>query len=171
MEWTTLVATLLGAAIAMSTSLMVEIRKVRHDTESEGRRTRREIYAEYLTVLSQARWELSGVAADSELSDAARRARANEIFARCYQIRHQLELYSPGSVEEPALIYFRHLRDFRNAVRGGLRDGVPDVDAERAYADHIQKVKEQFGRCRDAMRADINPRGSQQRWRGLQRRT
>ena len=71
-----------GAAIAMSTSLIVEIRKGRHDTESEWRRTRREIYAEYLTVLSQARWELSGVAANSELSDPARRATANEIFAR-----------------------------------------------------------------------------------------
>lgn len=35
MEWTTLVATLLGAAIAMSTALFVEIRKDRRDTESE----------------------------------------------------------------------------------------------------------------------------------------
>jgi hypothetical protein len=159
-DWTTLVATLLGAAIAMSTSLMVEIRKGRHDTESEWRRTRRDIYAEYLTALSQARWELSGVAGNSELSDTERRAMANEIFARCYQIRHQLELYSPKSVLEPALTYFRTLRAFRNAIRDGLRDGAPDYDEETEYAAHVREAKAKFGRCRDAMRSDLNSRRS-----------
>lgn len=159
-DWTTLVATLLGAAIAMSTSLVVEIRKARHDNESEWRRTRREIYAEYLTALTQARWELSGVAANSRLSDADRRAKANEIFARCYQIRHQLELYAPSTVVTPAVTYFRSLRAFRNAIRDGLRDGVPSPDAQSAYGRHVSEVKAEFERCRDAMRADINPRGS-----------
>jgi hypothetical protein len=158
MDWTTLVATLVGAAIAMGTSLGVEIRKDRHNTESEWRRTRREIYAAYLTVLTQARWELSGVAGNDELSDAVRRATSNEIFARCYQIRHQLELYAPSSVVEPALAYFRTLRAFRNAIREGLRDGAPDYyNHESEYAAHVKRVKEDFGRCRDAMRNDINP--------------
>jgi hypothetical protein len=159
-DWTTLVATLLGAAIAMSTSLAVEIRKARHDNESEWRRTRREIYAEYLTVLTQARWELSGVAANSRLSVADRRAKANQIFARCYQIRHQLELYAPSTVVTPAVAYFRTLRAFRNAIRDGLRDGVPSPDAQREYSAHVSEVKAEFERCRDAMRTDINPRGS-----------
>ncbi|MFC0844016.1 hypothetical protein ACFH04_09875 [Streptomyces noboritoensis] len=158
MDWTTLVATLVGAAIAMSSSLIVEIRRSRHDTDSEWRRSRREIYAEYLTVLSQARWELSGVAGNGELSDTARRAAANEIFARCYQIRHQLELYSPSAVSEPALVYFRTLRTFRNAIRDGLRDGAPDYSEETEYAAHVRQVKEEFGQCRDAMRADIRLR-------------
>ncbi|MDG4856574.1 hypothetical protein P8605_00020 [Streptomyces sp. T-3] len=160
MDWTTLVATLVGAAIAMSTSLLVEIRRGRHDTDSEWRRTRRDIYAEYLTALSQARWELSGIAGNGELPEAARRAAANEIFARCYQVRHQLELYSPSSVLEPALDYFRTLRTFRNAIREGLRDGAPDYSDDSAYAAHVREVKAQFGRCRDAMRADINLRRS-----------
>lgn len=157
MDWTTLVATLVGAAIAMGTSLGVEIRKDRHDTESEWRRTRREIYAAYLTALSQARWELSGIAGNDELSDIVRRAMSNEIFARCYQVRHQLELYAPSSVVEPALTYFRTLRAFRNAVRDGLRDDVPGFNDESEYATHVKKIKEDFGHCRIAMRADINP--------------
>ena len=57
---------------------------------------------------------------------------------------------------EPALIYFRTLRAFRNDIREGLRDGVPDYDADTEYATHVREVKEKFGRCRDAMRADIN---------------
>jgi hypothetical protein len=156
-DWTTLVATLVGAAIAMGTSLGVEIRKDRHDTEAEWRRTRREIYAAYLTVLSQARWELSGVAGSSELSTESRRTTANVIFARCYQVRHQLELYAPDSVSVPALTYFRTLRAFRNAVRDGLREVAPDLGPEPEYSAHVRQVKEDFGRCRDAMRADINP--------------
>ncbi|WP_327358307.1 hypothetical protein [Streptomyces sp. NBC_01304] len=90
------------------------------------------------------------------MADAARRAAANEIFARCYQIRHRLELYSPGSVSGPALTYFRTLRAFRNAIRDGLRDDEPDSDR---YDAHVRAAKEEFGRCRDAMRADINPHG------------
>jgi hypothetical protein len=145
-DWTTLLATLIGAAIAMGTSLGVEIRKDRHDTD-----------AEYLTVLSQARWELSGVAGNDELPGETRRSTANMIFAHCYQIRHQLELYAPDIVLKPALAYFRTLRDFRNAVRDGLRDGAPDYRPGSEYAAHVRQVKEEFGRCRDAMRADINP--------------
>ena len=158
MDWSTLVATLVGAAIAMGTTLMVEIRKVRHENESEWRRTRRTIYAEYLTVLTQARWELAAIAGNGELSAEARRTTANAVFARCYQIRHQLELHAPPAVVDPALTYFRSLREFRNGVRGGLRDGVPEQQA--TYAAHWAAAKEEFGRCRDAMRADINPRPS-----------
>lgn len=160
MDWTTLLATLLGAAIAMVTSVGVEIRKDRHDTDAEWRRTRREIYADYLTALSQARWELSGVAGEDGLSPDARRTAANTIFAHCYQVRHQLELYAPEDVLEPALAYFRTLRAFRNAVRDGLRDVVPEPDADDEYAGHVRQVKEVFGRCRDAMRADIAPRSA-----------
>lgn len=160
MDWTTLVATLLGAAIAMATTLGVEIRKDRHDTEAEWRRTRREIYTEYLTVLSQARWELSGVAGGDELSQEARRTAANAVFSRCYQVRHQLELYAPDDVLDPALTYFRALRAFRDAVREGLRDGPSGNGRASEYAAHVRQTKEDYGRCRDAMRADIRPRRS-----------
>ena len=157
MEWTTLIATLLGAAIAMVTSLGVEIRKDRHDTDAEWRRSRREIYTEYLTVLAQVRWELSGVAASDELSPETRRTTANAVFAQCYQVRHQLELFAPDDVLESALIYFRALRTFRDDVREGRRDGSPGYDRASEYAAHVRRTKEEYGRCRDSMRTDINP--------------
>jgi len=55
MEWTTLLATLLGAAIAMGTSLLVESRRDRRDLAAEWRRTQRDLYADFLTSLAQAR--------------------------------------------------------------------------------------------------------------------
>ncbi|MEU1086219.1 hypothetical protein ABZ401_05185 [Streptomyces sp. NPDC005892] len=58
MEWMTLVATLLGAVIAMGSTLLVEARKDRREAAGEWRRSRRELYGAYLGTLSQVRGEL-----------------------------------------------------------------------------------------------------------------
>ncbi|MEV4976683.1 hypothetical protein [Streptomyces scopuliridis] len=44
MEWTTLLATVLGAAIAMGATLLVEVRKERREAMGERRRSNRELY-------------------------------------------------------------------------------------------------------------------------------
>lgn len=153
MEWSTLISTLTGAAIAMGTSLMVEIRRDRRDTEAEWRRIRREIYTEFLTVMNETYWALAIIADDDELSSIERRRRVNEIFARCLQLRHQLELYAPAKVVEPALVYFRIVREVRDAVRGGQRDDIFTSETDSPYRPRARKAA---GHCRDAMRADIN---------------
>lgn len=154
----TLAATLVGASIAMGTSLIVEIRKARHDTDAEWLRSRRDIYAEYLTVLAQARMDLAALAHDSELPVADRPTTASQIFGPCYQVRHRLELYMPPDVEGPALTYFRTLRRFRTAVGANLR-----ITDQPDYDDYAQEVKHALAGCRDAMRADIDPRWSRVR--------
>ncbi|MGH3887760.1 MAG: hypothetical protein ACRDSZ_14545 [Pseudonocardiaceae bacterium] len=151
MEWTTLLGALLGAAIAMGTSLTVEMRKHRHDMAAEWRRTRRELYAAFLTALAQARAELLDLAANAELSEAERAQVAWRLFARCYEVRHQLELFAPYEVVEPALAYFRTVRDLRDAVRGGLRPA--DPERER----YTERVKIALENAREAMRADMKP--------------
>ncbi|MGH3696797.1 MAG: hypothetical protein ACRDRX_22910 [Pseudonocardiaceae bacterium] len=151
MEWTTLLGALLGAAIAMGTSLMVEMRKHRHDVAAEWRRTRRELYAAFLTSLAQARAELLDLAANTGLSEAERSQTAWRVFARCYEVRHQLELFAPPEVVDPALAYFRTVRGLRDAVRGGLRR----EDPEREH--YTDRVKVALETTREAMRADMKP--------------
>ena len=92
MDWSTLLATVLGAAVAMSTSLMVERRKDRHDAESAWRRAKYDQYAAFLMALTSARWALLDIARDKELEPEERHRRADRAFAACYMERHRLEL-------------------------------------------------------------------------------
>ncbi|MGH3722117.1 MAG: hypothetical protein ACRDRI_25405 [Pseudonocardiaceae bacterium] len=89
----------------------------------------------FLTALAQARAELLDLAANTGLSEAERAQAAWRLFARCYEVRHQLELFAPREVVEPALVYFRIVRDLRDAVRSGLRPA--DPERER----HTERVK------------------------------
>ncbi|WP_329461125.1 hypothetical protein [Streptomyces sp. NBC_01431] len=66
---------------------------------------------------------------------------ANVVFARCHQIRHQLELCAPIVVLKAALTYLRALRAFHNSIRDGLRDGVADHHAQTMSATHVAEVK------------------------------
>ncbi|MEU1198758.1 hypothetical protein ABZ446_21345 [Streptomyces sp. NPDC005813] len=68
-QWATLPATLLGAGVAKGTSPLMEARKDHHelvretrrhtyDVTSEWRKTRRDLYAGFLAVLTEHRNEL-----------------------------------------------------------------------------------------------------------------
>jgi len=160
MQWTTLLATLLGAGVAMGTSLLVEARKdhremlleshkYTRDVTSEWRRTRRDLYAGFLAVLTQARSELRHLSENTEMSEAERTRTARRSFARCYELRYQLELFAPAEVVNPALAYFRSVRSFRNAVGKGLRH------TDREFERHTEQMKDTLADARDAMRKDL----------------
>lgn len=70
MGLTTLLGTLLGAAIAMSTSLAVQVRKDRSDVAADWRRTRRDMYLAFITSLAQARNALLALSKQSGNTDA-----------------------------------------------------------------------------------------------------
>lgn len=159
-QWTTLLATLLGAGVAMGTSLLVEARKDRrqllleshkhnHDVTSEWRNTRRDLYAGFLAVLTQARSEARHLSENTELSEDERTQLVRRAFARCYELRYQLELFAPAEVVIPALAYFRCVRGFRNAVGKGMRH--TDQEFER----HTEQMKNTLADARDAMRKDL----------------
>ncbi|WEH38156.1 hypothetical protein [Streptomyces sp. AM 2-1-1] len=149
MEWMTLVATLLGAVIAMGSTLLIEARKDRRETTGEWRRGRRELYGAYLGTLSQVRGELALLILDRAPSDGERLVLARQIFARCYELRYQLEVFAPRAVVEPALRYFRCVRTLRDEAGGGVVDG--DARCERAFVD----VMDALAGVRDAMRLDM----------------
>jgi Sec-independent protein translocase protein TatA len=160
MQWTTLLATLLGAVVAMGTSLLVEARKDhrelllesrkhKRDVTSEWRKTRRDLYAGFLAVLTQARSELRHLSENPEMPEAERTQMVRRAFARCYELRYQLELFAPAEVVNPALAYFRCVRSFRNAVGRGMRH--TDQEFER----HAEQMKDTLADARNAMRKDL----------------
>ncbi|MFD6529469.1 hypothetical protein [Streptomyces sp. NPDC060184] len=149
MEWMTLVATLLGAVIAMGSTLLIENRKDRREAAGEWRRGRRELYGAYLGTLSQVRGELQLLILDRTPADADRQVRARQSFAKCYELRYQLEVFAPRAVVEPALRYFRSVRRLRDEAGAGVVDG--DDRCERAFVDVMDALAE----VRDAMRLDM----------------
>jgi hypothetical protein len=149
MQWTTLAATLLGAAIATGSALLVEVRRGRRETAAEWRTTKRELYAAFLATLTQVRSELWMITRDTSLSVPERTKTARQAFARCYELRYQLEVFAPREVVEPALAYFRSVRRLRDAVANGLLHQQP------ACADHDEQVMTALSHVRNSMRLDM----------------
>ncbi|WSQ08641.1 hypothetical protein OG604_13150 [Streptomyces sp. NBC_01231] len=149
MDWTPLMATLLGAAIATGSALLVEVRKDRREALAEWRRSKRELYGAYLGVLSQVRSELQLIILDRGMSEADRTIAARQSFARCYELRYQLEVFAPRAVVEPALDYFRSVRRVREATIRGVSNG--DEGYEAAFHD----VMGALAAVRAAMRLDM----------------
>ncbi|MGC9543346.1 hypothetical protein [Streptomyces sp. UG1] len=83
------------------------------------------------------------------MSETERTQMARRAFARCYELRYQVELFAPAEVVDPALTYFRCVRGFRNAVGKGLRH--TDQDFER----YTEQMKDTLADARDAMRKDL----------------
>ncbi|MFE5163152.1 hypothetical protein ACFRNT_32560 [Streptomyces sp. NPDC056697] len=148
MEWTTLIATLLGAVIAMASTLLIEVRKDRREAQGEWRRSKRELYGAYLATLAQVRSELQLLILDRDIPDGERSVAARRAFARSYDLRYQLEILAPRAVVEPALTYFRAVRRLRDAAGDGL--GRQEVEREGSFA-----VISTLEAVRDAMRKDM----------------
>ncbi|MFF1650120.1 hypothetical protein [Streptomyces sp. NPDC058240] len=149
MEWTTLAATFLGATIAMGSTVLVEARRDRRETLGEWRRSKRELYGAYLATLAQVRSDLQLIILDRSLPEAERIVVAHQTFARCYELRYQLEVFAPRAVVEPALTYFRSVRKLRDATGTGMENG--DEECERVFP----AVMDALADVRTAMRLDM----------------
>ncbi|MDX3855664.1 hypothetical protein [Streptomyces sp. AK02-01A] len=149
MEWMTLLATVLGAAIAMGSTVLVEVRKDRREAIGEWRRSKRDLYGAYLGALSQVRGELALIILDRAMPDAERALIARQKFAGCYELRYQLEVLAPGTVVDPALAYFRSVRRLRDGTGTGMAHG--DEECERAF----REVMGALAQVRATMRLDL----------------
>lgn len=152
MQWTTFLATLLGAAIAMGTSLLVQARKDRQDLAAEWRKTRREMYMTFLAVLAQSRSELLALSKKSGMTEDERDELARQVFARSYEARHHLELVAPSEVAGSALAYFRTVRGLRNLVAAGKGVTAPE------WGPAAKDAKRALDAVQDTMREDLQRR-------------
>lgn len=152
MDWTTLAAAALGAVIATGTSLLADRHKDRHDTQAEWRVVRRQLYGDFLEALAKARSDLIALAranTDPDSEDIAGATRA--AFVPCYHPRQMLEALASDEVVEPALTYFRAVREVRDLVRRGGKDGHPEWDSA------LQMTTDTLDALLGAIRADLRP--------------
>ncbi|MFC7867381.1 hypothetical protein ACFU5B_26660 [Streptomyces murinus] len=149
MQWITLIATLLGALIAMASTVLIEAHKDRREARGEWRRSKRELYGAYLATLAQVRGELQLIILDRDIPDADRTVAARRVFARCYDLRYQLEILAPQAVVEPALAYFRAVRRLRDAVGVGMDKQA--VEREHFFEDVMNTLRQ----ARNAIRHDM----------------
>jgi hypothetical protein len=154
MEWTTLVAALVGAAIATATTLLTENRRDRREAATEWWRTRLDMYAPYLSGLAQACGGLGELSRSKRvMTDDEREDETRRLFAPCHELRHRFELVAPPDVLEPGLEYFRRARDLRNLVgASGERDRAKFRNADTLVFDARSLTI-------SAMQVDLAPRG------------
>ncbi|MFD4231343.1 hypothetical protein [Streptomyces sp. NPDC058545] len=149
MNWTTLLATVSGAVIALGSALFVDQQKGRRERTVEWRTTRRSLYGAYLAAIATARNELIALLLDRDgpLPERSRAARA--AVSACYGPRYELEILAPRSVVVPAVTVFRCIRALRNAVADGVVIGTPEADRiTMEYDDALDAARE-------AMRRDM----------------
>lgn len=92
MTWIPLLATLVGAVIAMGSALLVERRKTQRETTVEWGRTRRQLYARFLSDHAQAGSDLRNIAATPGLDVSERYRQTRAAYAHCYTSRHETAL-------------------------------------------------------------------------------
>ncbi|MGW3036723.1 hypothetical protein ACWDCB_36645 [Streptomyces sp. NPDC001178] len=148
MTWLPLLATLLGAVIALGSTLLVERRRERREDRIERRKTKREVYARYLAAHAETRTQLRVLSIASGLTDEERGYRAFTAYATCYAPRYELAVLAPQSVLTLARDFDKHARDLRDVVIEGTNIQSQGGERMRKYLDAMKLVHA-------AMRADL----------------
>ncbi|PPS80328.1 hypothetical protein [Streptomyces sp. MH60] len=153
MQWITLISTVVGAAIATGSTMLLDRqrwKRERLDRETQARRT---LYGDYLAGLSEARHTCGNVARNPDIEPATRRTTAREAFGPCIGLRYQMTISAPGRVVDASEDTFRRLRDLRDRVMEGILVTDPVyLEGRRAYDDALATL-------RARMREDVRSSG------------
>ncbi|MFI8310241.1 MULTISPECIES: hypothetical protein [Streptomyces] len=152
MTWLPLLGTLVGAAIALGSSLLVERRRERKEERVERRKAKQEMYARYLAVHAEARAQLRVLSLAAELTDEERGYRAFTAYAGCFASRYELEVLAPRPVLTAARDFDRRARELRDLVIEGTHV------APRA-GGHMQEYLDAMKGVHAAMRGDLGADG------------
>ncbi|MEU0337261.1 hypothetical protein [Streptomyces sp. NPDC006193] len=142
MQWFALVSTVVGAAIATGSAMLLDRqrwKRERLDRETQARRT---LYGEYLARLSAARHACGNLARDPDMEPSTRRTTAREAFGPCIGLRYQMTISAPGRVVEASEDAFRRLRDLRDRVmEGALVTDAAYLEGRRTYDDALAALR------------------------------
>ncbi|MFB7471194.1 hypothetical protein [Kitasatospora sp. NPDC056184] len=150
MTWPSLVATLLGAVIALSSALLVERRRERKEERIERHRIKREVYVRYLAAHADARTELRVLSVSADVPDEERHHRAFTAYAACYAARYELAILAPESVLASTREFDRCARELRDLVIDGTNMRAPAGGLPR-----MQRYLEAMKAAQSAMRVDL----------------
>ncbi|MBZ3900504.1 MULTISPECIES: hypothetical protein [Streptomyces] len=150
MQWITLMSTLVGAAIATGSALLLDRQRWKRERLERETHTRRTLYGEYLASLSEARHTCGNVARDPDMELSVRRATARHAFGPCIGLRYQMTISAPSHVVDASEDTFRRLRDLRDRVmEGALATDPVYVEGRLNYNDALAVL-------RTRMRGDLH---------------
>ncbi|BFV55950.1 hypothetical protein KCMC57_up10540 [Kitasatospora sp. CMC57] len=156
MEWGTLVATLGGAVIAISGTVLADRLRNRHEDDRGLGARRREVYTAFIAAASTAHAELVRLArnsADPGLAGQAEEAsRAVLVDAGLYDVRERLYIDASEPVAGAGQRMFEQLRALRRVVA----DGAPQ--SSTAFHDAYHPYIEAVWAYRVAVRAELEGR-------------
>jgi hypothetical protein len=143
MEWTSLVATAVGAIIGVGSTLATDRVRWRRDTGERDRETLRTVSAQFLEALTEARDVISDASRSGHLptEERAQLARASILTHGVHSKQYQLELLAPPEVAQLAGDAASQLLLYRDAVVAGhTRDDPECAQVRRAFREARQKL-------------------------------
>ncbi|GGQ11803.1 hypothetical protein GCM10010266_38780 [Streptomyces griseomycini] len=154
MQWITLISTVVGAAIATGSAMLLDRQRWKRERSDRETQVRRTLYGDYLAGLSEARHACGNVARDPDMELSTRRTTAREAFGPCIGLRYQMTISAPGRVVEASEDAFRRLRDLRDLVMEGVLVTDPVyLEGRRSYDDALTVLR---ARMREDLRVNAD---------------
>ncbi|MER7813568.1 CchlQ [Streptomyces sp900116325] len=139
MEWGTLVATLGGAVIAISGTVLADRLRTRQEADRGLGARRREAYIEFIAAAGAAHTQLRRLAqAPDAATDLESASRAALTEAGLYEVRERLFIDASATVAGAGQAMFEQLRALRSAVAMGAPVSSPAF--HDAYHPYIASV-------------------------------
>ncbi|MER7202374.1 hypothetical protein CG723_44110 [Streptomyces sp. CB01635] len=154
MDWGTLLPTLVGAVIGVGSTLGADRLRWARELRQRATSSRQELYGQFLTALNEAAeslWVLGlGDRHDSSI-DLPEALRAAVHGTGLYSFREQVMIIATDDVLAKADQAVDRVREYRDCLAAGHREGSPDeVAGMDAYKRAVKEL-------RSAMRADLIP--------------
>lgn len=158
MQWITLISTIVGAAIATGSAMLLDRQPWRRERSDRETQARRSLYADYLAGLSEARHACGNMARDPDMGPSTRRATAREAFGPCIGLRYQMTVSAPGRVVEASEDAFRRLCDLRDRVIEGVLVADPAyLEGRRTYDDALAVLRARMREDRRVSEGETAP--------------
>jgi hypothetical protein len=138
-DWGTLVATIGGAMIAISGTVLADRLRTRHEDDRGVETRRREVYIQFITAAGTCHTRLRQLAQDpSAATDLEAVSRAALTDAGLYEIRERLFIDASSAVAGAGQTMFEGLRELRHAVAAGASLTSPAFhDVEHPYLSAV----------------------------------
>jgi hypothetical protein len=151
-DWGTLAGAALGAVVGAGSTMAADRSRWKRDHSTRERVARRELYSQYLAVLSLATHQLRDVRRVGPTKPEGRARRAGEVLSLsgAYQLRYQMLITAPEALEGPSEQAFRALRNLRDCV------DEPEESKGPGWDDAIAAMNDAIAVLKSGMRDDLS---------------